>query len=659
MLNLLLAITLTLGDLPRATTPATIAPTMYGAFFEDINFAADGGLYAEQVINRSFEFPQPLMGWRSFGEVRLGDDGPFARCPHYVRLSPATHAHKYTGLENDGFFGIGAREGESFTFSVWARACGAGEGSARLLIQLVDRSTDAPRQEFAEATLSVCDTLWQQYSVTLTAKRTVEHASLRITYKAPKADETAPAGSPAPVATPIDLDHVSLIPADAKLGLFRADLFQALADLQPGVFRFPGGCIVEGTEEWDRYQWKSTVGAVEDRPTNKNRWEYTFAYRLFADYYQSGGLGFYEYFLLSEALGAEPLPVINCGLVCQYQNDQPATNDLEPYIQDALDLIEFANGEPTTTWGALRAEMGHPEPFNLKYLAIGNEQWDYADWPAYTEHLEAFLRVLRATHPEINYIGSTGPDSEGEKFERLQPRMAELGVELYDEHFYRNEEWFADSLNRHRYDTYSRTGPKVFAGEYACHPRKKKWNHFRAALHEAAFMTGFERNADIVRMCTYAPLFAHKDGWQWRPDLIWFDNLNVLRTSSYYVQHLYAQHKGTHMVELMISGDAPRALAGDSDQHGLSASAVYDAGLNQLYIKVANTGAVGQECRVALPAEATGATVLTLQCDDFDAENTFAASDKITPVSSAATIKRGVLQMRVPSQAFQVYIVQL
>ena len=263
------------------------------------------------------------------------------------------------------------------------------------------------------------------------------------------------------------------------------------------------------------------------------------------DYYQSGGLGFYEYFLLSEEVGAEPLPVLSVGLACQFQNRDPKAHvpvdELQPYIQDALDLIEFANGDTTTTWGKLRAEMGHPAPFNMKFIGIGNEQWG----PEYPEHLAPFVAAIRKAYPDIKIVGSSGPDSEGEQFDYLWPEMKRLGADLVDEHFYRNEDWFLNQGNR--YDNYDRKGPKVFAGEYACHGKGKKWNHFNAALLESAFMTNLERNADVVHMATYAPLFAHLEGWQWRPDMIWFDNSDSFRTASYYVQQLYAANKGTNV----------------------------------------------------------------------------------------------------------------
>ena len=522
---------------------AEIQPTMYGLFFEDINYGADGGLYAELVKNRSFEFPQRFMGWNVFGNVTLMDDGPFERNPHYVRLGNSGHREKHTGIENEGFFGIGVKEGAEYRFSVWAR----GENQ-KLRIELIKNDTMEERQAFESKELTVNSKDWKQYEVILKSPRTEPKAHLRIFLES---------------AGTVDLEHVSLFPVDTwkerKNGL-RKDLVQALYDIKPGVFRFPGGCIVEGTDEATRYEWKKTVGAVENRPLNENRWHYTFKHRFFPDYFQTYGLGFFEYFQLSEDIGAEPLPILNCGLVCQYQNDpdqQVSLSKLDSYIQDALDLIEFANGDVTTTWGKVRADMGHPAPFNLKFLGIGNEQWG----PEYPERLKQFVEVLRKAHPEIKIVGSSGPQSEGKDFDYLWPEMKNLKVDLVDEHFYRPESWFLAQGNR--YDNYDRKGPKVFAGEYACHGKGKKWNHFNAALMEAAFMTGLERNADVVHMATYAPLFAHVEGWQWRPDLIWFDNLNSVRTCSYYVQQLYAHNKGTHVLPLTMD---KKAVSGQEGQ---------------------------------------------------------------------------------------------
>ncbi len=525
-------------DINLKKTGAHIQSTMYGIFFEDINYAADGGLYAELVKNRSFEFPNALQGWKIFGNVQVLNDGPFERNPHYVRLSDPGHAHKHTGLDNEGFFGIGIEKGEQYNFSVWARS----ETPVVLRVELVNTASMGENHFVCQQRLTVNGKEWKQYKVTLRPTETLEKATLRIFM------ETRGGAS-------VDLEHISLFPADTwkgREGGLRKDLAQALADLHPGIFRFPGGCIVEGTDLETRYNWKNTVGPVENRPLNENRWEYTFPHRFYPDYFQSYGLGFFEFFQLSEDIGAEPLPILSCGLACQFQNDDinahVPVDQLDPYIQDALDLIEFANGPADSKWGKVRADMGHPEPFNLKYIGIGNEQWD----ALYPERLEPFIKAIRKAYPNIKIVGSSGPNSEGDQFDYLWPEMKRLGADLVDEHFYRPYEWFLSQGTR--YDNYDRKGPKVFAGEYACHATGKKWNHYYASLLEAAFMTDLERNADIVHMATYAPLFAHVEGWQWRPDLIWYDNLHSFRTVSWYVQQLYSQYKGQNVVGLTMNG---------------------------------------------------------------------------------------------------------
>ena len=507
-------------DIQTKKLGAPIQSTMYGIFFEDINYAADGGLYGELIKNRSFEFPQHLMGWQQFGCVELKNDGPFERCPWYVVLSDPGHQERRSGLTNEGFFGIGLKKGEQYRFSVWAKAP-KGNGSIR--VQLINERSMDEHQEFVEQTLDITSGDWKKYTVTMTSPVTLKQAKLRIFLKGTNS---------------VALEHISLFPVKTfknRENGMRRDLAQALADLHPGIFRFPGGCIVEGTDLDTRYQWKNSVGPVENRPLNQNRWEHTFDYRYYPDYYQSYGLGFFEFFQLSEDIGAEPLPILSVGLACQYQNWEKESahvpmNELQPYIDDCLDLIEFANGPVDSKWGKVRADMGHPAPFNMKYIGVGNEQWG----PFYYERLKPFVAAIRAKYPNIKIVGTSGPVPEDTpddtfKFEEGWKAMKAQKADLVDEHYYRDEEWFL--THGLRYDSYDRKGPKVFAGEYACHGKGKKWNHYEAAILEAAFMTGFERNADIVHMTTPAPLFAHVDGWQWRPDQIWYDQTQMFSSS--------------------------------------------------------------------------------------------------------------------------------
>ncbi len=620
---------------------APIQPTMYGIFFEDINYGADGGLYAELVKNRSFEFPQTFMGWNTFGNVKVMDDGPFEKNPHYVRLGNPGHAHKHTGLENEGFFGIGVEKDHEYRFSVWARTVDGDK--AKIRVELADDDSMGESQAFTKQELEITGKEWKKYTLTLKAGKTDPKATLRIFLLKPEVS--------------VDLEHVSLFPVDTWKGHengMRKDLAQKLADLKPGVFRFPGGCIVEGTDLDTRYQWKNTVGPVENRPLNENRWHYTFPHRFFPDYFQSYGLGFYEFFLLSEEIGSEPLPILSVGLACQFQNNDPAAHahgeELQQYIDDALDLIEFANGSTDTEWGALRAEMGHPEPFNLKYIGIGNEQWG----PEYPEHLKPFLDAIRKKHPEIKIVGSSGPDSEGKQFDYLWPEMKKLNADLVDEHFYRPEQWFLEQGRR--YDNYDRKGPKVFAGEYACHGKGKKWNHFNAALLEAAFMTGLERNADVVHMATYAPLFAHVEGWQWRPDMIWFDNLESYPTCSYYVQQLYGTNKGSNVLPLTMDG---KTVAGDADQNGLFASAVIDKDNNTYIVKVANVSDEPQQLNLKFDgmkkATLAGGKEVTLHSDVATAENSLEAPDAVKPAEKTIDASGNAYSTTIGPKTFAVY----
>lgn len=624
---------------------APVQPTMYGMFFEDINYAADGGLYGEKVKNRSFEFPQNLMGWQTFGNVELKNDGPFERCPHYVVLSDAKHGDRRSGLTNEGYFGIGVIKGEEYRFTVWAKAP---KGTARITVQLINEASMGEGQDFASARLDIKGNEWKKYELRLRSNVTMNKAKLRIFLEGRNAAA---------------LEHISLFPVNTYKNRdngLRRDLVQALKDQHPGVFRFPGGCIVEGTDLETRYQWKNSIGPVENRPLNGNRWQHTFTHRFFPDYYQSYGLGFYEYFLLCEDIEAEPLPVLSVGLACQFQNRHAHAHvpvgELQPYIDDCLDLIEFANGDVNTKWGKIRAEMGHPEPFNMKMIGVGNEQWD----TLYFERLEPFVKAIRAKYPEIQIIGTSGPDSEGKMFEIGWKAMKEQKVDLVDEHFYRPESWFLKSGLR--YEKYDRKGPKVFAGEYACHGRGKKWNHFEASLYEAAFMTDLERNADIVHMTAYAPLFAHIEGWQWRPDLIWFDNTRMFKSVSYYVQQMYAMNKGTHALTMTMD---KQPIAGQEGQNGLFASSVIDKNEGTVIIKIINTSKTDQPVSVNLKGlkGEKDVELLTLTSTEMDADNTLDNPEKIVPQKGSMKCevdkKNTVLNDNVPAMTFRLYKVKM
>lgn len=613
---------------------AQINPAMYGIFFEDINFGADGGLYAELVKNRSFEFPQPFVGWTPFGNVSVQDAQPcFDRNPHYVRIVNDGRLLR-AGLDNEGFRGIGLKQGEEYRFTAYARTPDA--QPMKLSIELVN----ANGENLLKQALEVKGNDWQKLTAVLKSPFTDAHARLRVVLESKGT---------------VDMDHISLFPVDTwkkrENGL-RADLAQALYDLNPGVFRFPGGCIIEGNSLATRYQWKNSVGPVENRPLNENRWNYTFKHKAFPDYFQSLGLGFYEYFLLSEDLGAEPLPVLSCGLSCQYESNEVVPLDqLDPYVQDALDLIEFANGPATSKWGKVRADMGHPAPFGLKMIAIGNEQWG----KVYPERLEVFIKAIRAQYPDIQIIGSSGPSASGDHFDYLWPEMKRLGADLVDEHYYMAPDWFF--ANAARYDNYDRKGPKVFAGEYASHDHSTgKANNFLAALSEAAFMTGLERNADVVRLATYAPLFAHVDAWQWNPDLIWFDNLRMMRTPNYYVQQMYGMNAGTDVLSLQMDGQPV------TGQDSLYASAALDAHTGEVILKLVNASGAPADVQIDFNGlkkkQLVSGSCTYLQNGDWKAKNTL-DEEAIVPRVRPVQVDAQSLNVELQPRSFGVYRLQM
>lgn len=608
-------------DAAKAT--ADINPAMYGIFFEDINLAADGGLYAELLKNRSFDFPQPLTGWRPFGNVETDDTHPaYPRNPRYVRLINDGR-RSGSGIENEGFRnGIGLKKDADYRFTATVRAA----APAKIRVEMIDSRNNNPMHR----DIDIDGAEWHKITELLRAPFTDAHSTLRIFC----------------LKGTVEMDHVSLMPTDTWRGRengLRRDLAQALFDLQPGVMRFPGGCIVEGNTLASRYQWKNSVGPVENRPLNENRWNYGFKNHFYSDYFQSYGLGFFEFFQLCEDMGSEPLPVLSCGLACQFESKERVPVDsLQPFIDDALDLIEFANGPVTTKWGKLRADMGHAAPFGLKMIGIGNEQWG----KVYPERLEPFIKAIRAKYPEMKIVGTSGPNAEGKEFDYLWPEMKRLGADLVDEHYYRSPEWFLSHANR--YDNYDRKGPKVFAGEYACHDKKGGLaNNWRSALYEAAFMTGIERNADVVRLATYAPLFAHVDGWQWKPDMIWYDNLRMTRTPNYYVQQLYAQNKGTGVLRTALA-DAPAHLY---------ASAVEDSRTREIVVKVANATDTVQTVRVQVNGlkrrALDGGLCIYMQADDLATENSLDAETLVPrtrPVQAAGT----EVQLALPKHFFGV-----
>lgn len=615
---------------------ARINPAMWGIFFEDINFGADGGLYAELVKNRGFEFPDPLIGWQSVrvqlarGEVTVHREEPFnGKNPHYVRVH--SEGKGLFGLSNEGFRGMGLKQGEAYDFSVQVRRV---EGQPRLKIQLY--GGDGTLLDATE--LDNLSPGWVRRVAKLHPAETDGQGRLVLLVEG---------------AGTVDLDFVSLFPEHTwknRPGGLRADMVQALADLHPGFMRFPGGCVVEGPVLAQRYQWKQTLGPVEERPLAYNRWNSEFLHRPTPDYYQSFGLGFNEYFQLCEDIGAQPLPILNCGMACEFNSGELCSlEQLQSYIQDALDLVEFANGETNSLWGARRAALGHPAPFGLKLLGVGNEQWG----PQYFERYARFAAALKAKCPQVQLVAAAGPEPAGPKFDLAWKNLRELRADLVDEHCYAAPQWFFD--NAQRYDHYDRKGPKVFMGEYAAQSvaicSTKNQNNLECALAEAAYLTGLERNAEVVRMAAYAPLFANTKAWQWKPDLIWVDSLNVTRTANYYVQQMFSCNRGDVVLPLEISDLGAN--------HGIYASAVRDESTGEIIVKVVNHGMNPAEIAIrlaGLPAESKGIVIgQELSATRLNDENLPGHPPVVIPSHWKETFVGGGYSRRLPPNSFTVF----
>jgi alpha-L-arabinofuranosidase len=593
---------------------AAINPAMWGIFFEDINFGADGGLYAEMVKNRSFEFPDPMMGWIKIspslakGDLAVRDDDPLTPAnPHYLRMHSEGSAP--FGISNLGFRRMGVSQDESYNFSIEVRGVA---GAPVLEVQLVagDGSLldSVPLRDFTAG--------WKQYTLVLHPKESDWDARLTVLMKNKGT---------------VDVDMVSLFPEHTwknRPGGLRADMAQMLADLKPGFLRFPGGCIVEGSQLDRRYQWKNTIGPVADRPLLINRWNYEFVHRPTPDYFQSFGLGFFEFFQLCEDIGAQPLPILNCGMACQFNSGELCPLDqLEPYIQDALDLIEFANGPAASVWGAKRAAMGHPEPFHMKMMGVGNEQWG----PQYIDRYTRFTAALKKEHPEIMLVSDAGPSPNDDRFKFLWPKLCELHADIVDQHCYDSPAWFFN--NTHRYDNYDPNGPKVFMGEYAAQSvgvvSPKNRNTLECALAEAAYMTGLERNAAVVRMASYAPLFGNVEAWQWTPNLIWVDNHRIYATPDYYAQQLFSRNRGDAVLPVSNA---------DSAATNLFASAVQDNQSKDVILKVVNAGSQETPASIDLtgiPSGAQKAQATILAGENMADENSFDQPRKVAPVTAS------------------------
>lgn len=642
-----------------------VTPGMIGLFFEDINYNLDGGLHAEMLENRNFEAlrvtgywddyrteQDGLYAWSASGNaaISIETENPQNEVnPHYLRL---TANEAGAGVSNKAYDGIYMEAAESYELTFYARA----EKMNKMDIHVSD---------CAWSTIIIDgDGQWKQYRVTLKAGRMLEKGTFKMLLK----EEGT-----------IDLDLVSLMPKDAVRGIFRKDLVQKLKDLKPGFLRFPGGCIIEGNNLANRYQWKKTVGPVETRKYNWNRWAIHGVDNTpekkgdpfespYSHYGQTYGVGYYEYFLLSEELGAKPLPVLSVGLACQYQSTELVpidTPEFQEFIQDALDLIEFANGGVDTTWGRVRAEMGHPEPFNMDLIGIGNEQWQ-TDKADFFERYELFEKAIHEKYPEMRLIGSAGPDVKTPRYEeawkwlhksvdaRIAAQKEDAAIPDFvyavDEHYYVRPAWLYENV--HFYDEYPRT-VKVFAGEYAAHVEGKggrfnspQSNNFEAALAEAAFLTGVERNADVVVMASYAPLIARLDYAQWSPDLIWFNGAGCYGTPSYYVQQLYSLYMGDRSMQVAVDG------------MDLYASATYDSETGKYIVKVVNSDAAPQKVCLVLE-DLKGRTVeaqrIAMVCEDLQAVNSIQKPENIAPVQDTVTIEDGIVELA--GQSFNVFVI--
>ncbi len=609
----------------KANQPtADIQPTMWGVFFEDINLGADGGIYAELIKNRSFEFTRPMMGWKVLGKPKT--EGDFlvinrneanTNNPRFLRVALHNNAAKTIGLNNEGFRGMGIKKDLRYDFSVLIRTISS---NIKMHLELVNSKDEIIGQ--TDVTASATNTEWKKLTGSFMATATEAKAKFNIWLEGDGQ---------------VDMDMVSLFPEDTwkkRPGGMRADMIQLLADMRPGFIRFPGGCIVEGYDLERRYQWKKTIGPIEERQLIINRWNNEFAHRPTPDYFQTFGLGFFEYFQLAEDIGAAPLPILNCGMACQFNSGEVVPMDqLDPYIQDALDLIEFANGDINTTWGKVRAGLGHPQSFNLKMMGVGNENWG----PQYVERLQAFIKAIKAKYPDFKLVNSSGTDPNGERFDYLNGELRKMNADIIDEHYYRRPEWFLQ--NAGRYDNYDRKGPKIFGGEYAAQSDRtvsvENKNNWQTAIAEAAFMTGLERNADVVTMASYAPLFAHIDGWQWTPDEIWVDNLHSYGTPNYYVQKMFSLNKGTQVVPALTNN---AALSG---QDGLFATACIDKATNEVIVKLVNATdkETAKEITIDGVKKLASTGKLIVLKNALNQVNSFDAPMAVSPVESSIVIK--------------------
>ncbi|GAA3936734.1 alpha-L-arabinofuranosidase C-terminal domain-containing protein [Chitinophaga oryziterrae] len=589
-----------------------ISPNLFGVFFEDLSYAADGGLYAELIQNRSFEYApddrkdwQPFTAWEyltkgyGYGTVSVETREPVhPNNPHYIVLKVEDAGQEGVGLINYGFDGIVIRTGEKYNFSIFTRLI-SGQ-SMPLSIQLRSKKGDV----YGEVTVTADTKEWNKYSAVIEATHNDDSAVLAITAK----DKGT-----------LAIDMVSLIPDKTfhgRVNGMRSDLGQAIADLKPAFMRFPGGCLVHGDGLENMYRWKNTIGPVEQRKEQRNIW----------NYHQSVGLGYFEYFQFCEDIGAKPLPVVPAAVSCQNsggtwkiggtgQRGLPM-DEMPDYITEVLDLIEYANGPVTSTWGAKRAAAGHPASFHLEFLGIGNED---KQTPEFRERFKLIYDVVKSKHPEITIIGTVGPSPAGEDYELGWKFANENALPMVDEHYYEKPEWFL--ANTGRYDNYDRKKTKVYLGEYA------SWgNTLFNALAEAVYMTSLERNGDVVNMASYAPLLARMGHTSWNPNLIYFTGTEVTLTPNYYVQQLFSNNKGDIYYPDIVSFKGTN----------VAASCVKDSKTGDLILKLVNGG----EATVQAQADLSGFRSL-----NRDATLTFLsgrneAKENVVPVKTVLRLEK-------------------
>jgi alpha-L-arabinofuranosidase len=616
-----------------------ISPDLFGLFFEDINYAADGGLYAELVQNRSFEYSptdnrqwHPLSFWDyitpgfSYGKINVETNEPVhANNPHYIVLTiehigivPANNPDQQplpasittgrpgVGLKNSGFANTITKKGEQYNFSLFAKQLS--ENPVDMYISLQDKKGKL----LAESKLTISKKDWNKYTGSFTTTEGSDSTQIVLT-----------AVSNGKIA----LDVISLFPQNTfknRSNGLRADLAQLLADMKPAFIRFPGGCLAHGDGLGNMYRWKNTIGPLEQRAEQKNLW----------GYHQTVGLGYYEYFQFCEDIGAKPLPVLPAAVSCQNSGGtwriggtgQQAlpVEEMQEYIQEVLDLIEWANGPVTSTWGAKRAAAGHPSSFTLQYIGIGNEDKITAE---FEQRFKMIYDAVKSKHPEIILIGTSGPFHSGEDFDKGWKLANDIKVPIIDEHYYVQPEWLIS--NQYRYDNYNRNAGKVYLGEYA------SWgNKLYNAVAEALYMTGLERNGDVVSMSSYAPLFAKKNNTQWTTDMIFFDNGGYFLTPNYHVQKLFSLNNGDYYFDKVILKDNADSL--------LAGSCVYDSKSGDIILKFVNAGKEQKQVKVDISrfGKFKPDAEKTELSGDADAVNTFENPQAILPAESQIKVNK-------------------